>query len=84
MMTWRIIKVISPGGCRLRLESNEGIAGHIHSMESFDLGLDYLLNYHDMIYSIGKDEILAAAQRYLCAEKMVVAVAGPQMDGAGA
>ncbi len=65
------------GRMPLRLESNEGIASHIHSMESFDLGLDYLANYHDMIYSITKDDLLRAAQNYLRPEGMVVAVAGP-------
>lgn len=65
------------GRMPLRLESNEGIASHIHSMESFDLGLDYLANYEDMIYGITKDDLLRAAQNYLRPEGMVVAVAGP-------
>ncbi|MCY3917130.1 MAG: pitrilysin family protein [Chloroflexi bacterium] len=65
------------GRMPLRLESNEGIASHIHSMESFDLGLDYLANYEDMIYGITKEDLLRAAQKYLRPEGMVVAVAGP-------
>lgn len=65
------------GRMPLRLESNEGIASHIHSMESFGLGLDYLARYHDLIYSITKDDLLAAAQHYLRPANMVVAVAGP-------
>ena len=65
------------GRMPLRLESNEGIAAHIHSMESFNLGLDYLARYHDMIYRITKDDLLQAAQHYLRPEGMVVAVAGP-------
>ncbi|MCY3864485.1 MAG: pitrilysin family protein [Chloroflexi bacterium] len=65
------------GRMPLRLESNEGIASHIHSMESFDLGLDYLANYEDMIYGITKEDLLRAAQNYLRPEGMVVAVAGP-------
>jgi len=69
------------GRMPLRLESNEGIASHIHSMESFDLGLDYLANYQDMIYSITKDDLLRAAQNYLRPEGMVVAVAGPDHSG---
>ena len=46
------------GRMPLRLESNEGIASHIHSMESFDLGLDYLAEYDDMIYRIEKEDLL--------------------------
>ena len=66
------------GRMPLRLESNEGIASHIHSMESFSLGLDYLARYRDMIYRITRDDLLAAAQKYLRPERMVVAVAGPE------
>lgn len=70
------------GRMPLRLESNEGIASHIHSMESFNLGLDYLAEYDDMIYSVTKDDMLQAAQRYLGADEMVIAVAGPDSSGA--
>lgn len=69
------------GRMPLRLESNEGIASHIHSMESFGLGLDYLLHYEDMIGRITREHLLAAAQRYLSAEDMVIAVAGPESSG---
>ncbi|MCY4062929.1 MAG: pitrilysin family protein [Chloroflexi bacterium] len=65
------------GRMPLRLESNEGIASHIHSMESFELGLNYLADYERMIYRITKDDLLRAAQNYLRQEGMVVAVAGP-------
>ncbi len=68
------------GRMPLRLESNEGIASHIHSMESFNLGLDYLANYQGMIYSITQDDLLRAAQNYLRPEGMVVAVAGPDQS----
>jgi len=68
------------GRMPLRLESNEGIASHIHSMESFDLGLDYLANYEGLIYSLRKDDLLRAARHYLRPEDMVVAVAGPDQS----
>lgn len=66
------------GRMPLRLESNEGIASNIHSMESFNLGLDYLANYDDMIYRITTADLLRAARNYLRPERMVVAVAGPE------
>ncbi len=77
------------GRMPLRLESNEGIASHIHSMESFDLGLDYLLQYEEMIQRISEEDLLRAARNYLCLDKMVIAVAGPESsdssaNGAGA
>ncbi len=68
------------GRMPLRLESNEGIASHIHSMESFGLGLDFLLDYDGLIRRITRDQILAAARRYLNAKDMVIAVAGPPHD----
>lgn len=72
------------GRLPLRLESNEGIASSIHSMESYGLGLDYLAKYSDLIYGIGKADLLAAAQRYLKKQHTVIAVAGPQQERSGA
>ncbi len=66
------------GRLPLRLESNEGIAANIHSMQSFGLGLDYLAQYDAMIYGISAEDLLRAAQRYLNAADMVIAVAGPE------
>ena len=68
------------GRMPLRLESNEGIASDIHGMQSFGLGLDYLAYYEDTVYSISKDDLLKAAQRYLGAEDMTIAVAGPDRE----
>jgi zinc protease len=65
------------GHLPLQLENNEGIAGTILSMECYNLGLDYLLKYRDMIYSLTKDDLLAAAQHYWNPEAFVLAVAGP-------
>ena len=70
------------GRMPLRLESNEGIASDIHGMVSFGLGLDYLADYESMVYQIGKDDLLRAAQRYLGDEAMVIAVAGPERENA--
>ncbi len=70
------------GRMPLQLESNEGIASHIHSMESFGLGLDYLANYAERVKGIDRGDMLAAARRYLSADEMVVAVAGPRQNGA--
>ncbi len=72
------------GRMPLRLESNEGIASDIHGMVSFGLGLDYLANYKETVFRIGQDDLLAAAQRYLGAHDMVIAVAGPEGDGSSA
>ena len=65
------------GRLPLQLESNEGLAGAILNMELYNLGLDYLLNYRDRIQAVTTEAVLAAARRYLDADRLVMAVAGP-------
>ncbi len=62
----------------LRLESNEGVAGTILSMERYQLGLDYLQRYNDIVNQITREEVLAAAKHYLDPQAYAVAIAGPQ------
>jgi zinc protease len=61
----------------LQLESNEGLANAILSMELYQLGLDYLRSYRDEIYRVTKDDLLKAAQRYLNPDAYVLGVSGP-------
>lgn len=65
------------GRLPLQLESNDGLAGTILTMETYDLGLDYLVGYRDMINSLTKEQLLAAAQHYWNHDAYVIAVAGP-------
>jgi zinc protease len=65
------------GHLPLQLESNEGIAGTLHSMELFDLGLDYLVTYRDQIYSLTKEDLLAASRHYLNPDALIIGIAGP-------
>lgn len=65
------------GRLPLQLESNEGIAGAILNMELYDLGLDYLVNYHDQIMRLTTDDLLAATRHYLDPDRLAVGVAGP-------
>lgn len=65
------------GHLPLQLEHNHGIAATLHFMENFGLGMNYLLTYHDQIYSLTPDDLLAAAQRYLNPDALVIATAGP-------
>lgn len=66
------------GRLPLQLERNEGLAGVILSLENYQLGLDYLLRYRDIIYALTPDDLLAAARRYLHPDALVIAVAGPE------
>jgi zinc protease len=65
------------GHLPLQLETNEGLAGTIHNMELYSLGLDYLRTYRDRIMALTADDLLAAARRYLNPDGLVIAVAGP-------
>ncbi|MCA9930573.1 MAG: insulinase family protein, partial [Anaerolineales bacterium] len=65
------------GSLPVGLETNSGLADVITDMMLYELGLDYLIQYPDMIRDITPARIQAAAQKYLSAEQLVVAVAGP-------
>lgn len=65
------------GNLPLQLESNEGIASTLTSMELYNLGLDYLVTYRDRIYRLTKDDLQRAARRYLNPDALVIGTAGP-------
>lgn len=60
------------------LETNEGLAGNVGSLELYQLGLDYLQRYPSMIQAISRDEIQAVAGEFLSADNYVLAIAGPE------
>jgi len=66
------------GTLPLRLETNDGVAGVILDMELFNLGLDYLQRYRDLVYAVTPKRIQSVAQRYLDPDRYVLAVAGPE------
>lgn len=68
------------GRLPLQLETNEGIASMIRNIETYGLGLDYLLGYRDMIRGLSRMDLLTAAKRYLNPDALVIAVAGPPQD----
>lgn len=65
------------GRLPLQLERNEGVAGAILSMERHALGLDYLERYAALIGAVAVEAVVAAARRYLDADRTALAVAGP-------
>ena len=65
------------GRLPLQLETSEGIAGTLLTMECFDLGLDYLMEYDEHIDRISQEEILASMLQYWPEEGYVLATAGP-------
>lgn len=69
------------GRLPLQLESNEGVASALLNLEKYALGLDYYVGYADRIGGISRDSILAAARRFLSADRLAIAIAGPSLIG---
>jgi zinc protease len=65
------------GRLPLSLETNEGVAGAIGSLELYDLGLDYYKRYPGLVQAVTRDDILEVTREYLSAENYVLANAGP-------
>ena len=66
------------GSMPLRLETNEGLATALVSIEEYGLGLDYIRRYPEIIGSVTREQMLAVARSYIQPEKAVYAVAGPE------
>ena len=64
------------GSLPMGLETNSGLAGTITNLEYYQLGSDYLNQYANTLQTITVDQVQAAAQKYLDADNMAVAVAG--------
>ncbi len=65
------------GRLPLSLESNGGVAGALLNIERHDLGLDYYQRYADLVTAVTREEVLAAARKFIDPDKLAIAVAGP-------
>ncbi len=70
-------KTYITGSLPLSLETNEGVAVRLLDIEMYDLGLDYLQRYHDMIHSVTGEDVQAAARKWLDPDNLAVGLAGP-------
>jgi zinc protease len=73
-------KAFITGSLPLRLETNEGVARYLLDMERYDLGLDYLQRYDELINGITIAQVQAVAQRWLDPDAYALAIAGPSVD----
>ena len=64
------------GRMPLQLESNAGIANELLSIERYQLGLDYLRRYGDIIRAVTREQILETAATYLDPDRLTLATAG--------
>jgi zinc protease len=65
------------GSMPRRLETNDGIAQFLQTLEFFGLGLDYDVRLPALLGAVTLDETLAAARRVLDPERATVVIAGP-------
>jgi zinc protease len=65
------------GRLPLSLESNSGVASALLNIERYQLGLDYYQTYADQVRAVTTENVLQAAQTYLDADRLGIAVAGP-------
>lgn len=72
------VKANSIGRLPLQLESNEGVSNALLHTERYGLGLDYYQRFPQLVAAITRDQVLAAAARFLDADKLAIAVAGPE------
>jgi zinc protease len=68
------------GSLPLSLETNEGVAGVILNIERYQLGLDYLSRYPDLVREITPERIQAAAHKWLDPDHLFIGVAGPTVE----
>ncbi len=66
------------GRLPLGLETNEGVAGSISTIELYQLGLDYLQRYPAMVQAVTRNDILEVAREFWNPESYALAVAGPE------
>jgi zinc protease len=65
------------GQLPLRLETNDGVAATLLSIERFVLGLDFVDRYPDIVGRITQEQVIAAIRRYLSTSEYALALAGP-------
>lgn len=65
------------GRLPLSLESNGGVAGALLNIERYELGLDYYREYAGKIRAVKRQAVQAAAAKFIDAERLAIAIAGP-------
>ena len=65
------------GSLPRQLETNEGAAAVMSEIELYDLGLDYLERYPDIIRDLTREQVTETARRWIDTGKLVTAIAGP-------
>ncbi len=70
------------GRLPIDLETNEGVAQALINIERYELGLDYLQRYRELIMQVTRRDVQAMAQQWLDPENFALAVANPAPNAA--
>ena len=70
-------KDFAAGSLALRMETNAGIASNLADAEFYGLGLDYPYRLPGILAAISKEQVAAAARKYLHPQGYVLVEAGP-------
>jgi zinc protease len=65
------------GSLPRQLETNEGAAAVMGEIELYQLGLDYLERYPDIVRSLTSEQVTTAARRWIDPAHLVTTIAGP-------
>jgi zinc protease len=65
------------GRLPLSLESNGGVANALINIERHQLGLDYYRTYPSLVNQVTRDDVVNTARKFIDADKLAIAVAGP-------
>ncbi len=65
------------GRLPLSFESNAGVATALLNIERHELGLDYYHRYDGKVRSVTRAQVLEVARKYIDAERLAIAIAGP-------
>ena len=68
------------GRLPLSLESNAGVANSILNLERFDLGLDYLRHYAELVQAVTPEAVLEVARKYIHPDALVIVSAGSEKN----
>jgi zinc protease len=66
------------GRLPIELETNEGVAQALLNMERYNLGMDYLYRYQELIMNVTRKDVQAMARQWLDPERYALAVAEPE------
>jgi zinc protease len=65
------------GSLPRQLETNEGAAAVMSEIELYQLGLDYLERYPDIVRALTREQVTEVARRWIDPSHQVTAIAGP-------